>query len=107
MSFAPGDVVAVPFPCTDSLAEKRRPAVVVSSPQLERDHGLLWLAVVTSSAKRWRGDVPVTDLEAAGLPVRCVVRPAESRHARSSRPRAVLREGIAREPSSTTARFSR
>ena len=77
MSFAPGDVVAVPFPYTDSLAEKRRPAVVVSSPQLERDHGLIWLAMVTSSAKGWRGDVLVTDLEAAGLPVRCVVRPAK------------------------------
>ena len=77
MSFAPGDVVAVPFPYTDSLAEKRRPAVVVSSPQLERDHALIWLAMVTSSAKGWRGDVPVTDLAAAGLPVRCVVRPAK------------------------------
>jgi len=77
MSFAPGDVVTVPFPYTDSLAEKRRPAVVVSSPQLERDHALIWLAMVTSSAKGWRGDVPVTDLAAAGLPVLCVVRPAK------------------------------
>jgi mRNA interferase MazF len=77
MTFAPGDIVAVPFPYTDSLAEKRRPAVVVSSPQLERDHGLVWLAMITSSAKGWRGDVPVTDLHAAGLPVRCVVRPAK------------------------------
>ncbi len=36
MSFAPGDVVVVPFPYTDALAEKRRPAVVVSSQRLER-----------------------------------------------------------------------
>jgi mRNA interferase MazF len=77
MSFAPGDVVAVPFPYTDTLAEKRRPAVVVSSPQLEKEHGLVWLVMVTSTAKRWRGDVRVTDLGTAGLPVRCVVRPAK------------------------------
>ena len=77
MSFSPGDVVAVPFPYSDALAEKRRPAVVVSSPRLEKDHGLLWLVMVTSTTRRWRGDVRVTDLESAGLPVRCVVRPTK------------------------------
>ncbi len=77
MSFAPGDVVAVPFPYTDTLAEKRRPAVVVSSSLLERDHGLVWLAMITSSSKGWHADVPISDLEAAGLPVACVVRPAK------------------------------
>jgi mRNA interferase MazF len=77
MSFAPGDVVVVPFPYTDALAEKRRPVVVVSSPLLQRDHGLVWLVMITSTSKGWRGDVPITDLEAAGLPVRCVVRPAK------------------------------
>ncbi len=77
MSLVSGDVIVVPFPHTDALAEKRRPAVVVSSPQLERDHGLVWLVMVTSTTKGWLGDVPVTDLSAAGLPVRCVVRPAK------------------------------
>lgn len=77
MSFSPGEVVAVPFPYTDTLAEKRRPAVVVSSPLLERDHGLVWLAMITSTSKGWQGDVPISDLKAAGLPVACVVRPAK------------------------------
>lgn len=77
MSFSPGEVVTVPFPYTDALAEKRRPAVVVSSPILERDHGLVWLAMITSSSKGWQGDVPIADLTAAGLPVSCVVRPAK------------------------------
>jgi mRNA interferase MazF len=77
MSFSPGEVIVVPFPYTDALAEKRRPAVVVSSPRLERDHGLVWLVMITSTARRWRGDVPVTDLHIAGLPVPCVVRPAK------------------------------
>lgn len=49
----------------------------MSSPQLERDHRLIWFAMITRTAKSWRGDVRVTDLAAAGLPVRCVVRPAK------------------------------
>lgn len=77
MALAPGDVVVVPFPYTDVLAEKKRPAVVVSSRQLEKDHGLVWLAMVTSTSRPWRGDVPVTDLRAAGLPTRCAVRSAK------------------------------
>ena len=77
MSFTPGDVVVVPFPYSDALAEKRRPAVVVSSPQLERDHGLVWLVMVTSTAKARQGDVAINDLQATGLPVPCTVRPAK------------------------------
>ena len=34
--YAAGDVVVVPFPYADRLAEKRRPALVVSGPQLAR-----------------------------------------------------------------------
>jgi mRNA interferase MazF len=107
MSFSPGDIVTVPFPYTDSLAEKRRPAVVVSSRRLERDHHLLWLAMITSSSRGWRGDVPISDLKAAGLPVRCVVRPAKIATASIARIRRKLgalrpadwravREGLAR-----------
>ena len=33
-AFAPFDVVVVPFPYADRLAEKRRPAVVVNAPAL-------------------------------------------------------------------------
>lgn len=77
MTLTPGDVVVVPFPYSDALAEKKRPAVVVSSRQLERDHGLVWLAMITSTSRLWKGDVPVTDLHAAGLPTSCSVRSAK------------------------------
>ena len=77
MTLAPGDVVVVPFPYSDVLAEKKRPAVVVSSRHLEREHGIVWLAMITSASKRWRGDVPVTDLATAGLPTDCAVRAAK------------------------------
>jgi mRNA interferase MazF len=85
MPFSPGDVVVVPFPYADMLAEKRRPAVVVSMPQLEKDHSIVWLAMVTSTEQRRQGDVPVTDLAAVGLTAACFVRPAKIATASVSR----------------------
>ena len=76
--FTAFDVVVVPFPYADRLAEKRRPAIVVSAPTLLRAHGLVWLAMVTSADnRRWDSDVSVTDLEVAGLPAPSLVRPAK------------------------------
>ena len=76
--FAPFDVVVVPFPYSDRLAEKRRPAVVVSKPALERRHGLVWLIMVTSADnRRWDDDVAVSDLATAGLPAPSLIRAAK------------------------------
>lgn len=76
--FRPFDVVSVPFPYADRAAEKRRPAVVVSTPDLEQDHGLLWLAMITSADNpSWSGDIDIPDLAPAGLPHPSVVRPAK------------------------------
>ena len=78
MSFAPFDVVVVPFPYADKLAEKRRPAVVVSARVLEKRHGLVWLAMITSADNpRWDSDVAISDLKAAALPAPSRVRPAK------------------------------
>jgi mRNA interferase MazF len=75
--YAAGDVVVVPFPYADRLAEKRRPALVVSGPQLAR-FGLLWVAMITSAENRgWSCDVAIGDIESAGLPAPSVVRPAK------------------------------
>ena len=71
------DVVVVPFPCSDRLAEKRRPALVISSSSLDR-YGILWVAMITSAVNEpWSCDVPIDDLGAAGLPAASVVRPAK------------------------------
>lgn len=72
------DIVKVPFPYTDQPVRQRRPALVIVSGELESAHGLLWLAMVTSAANRgWPGDVAVSDLELAGLPIPSIVRPAK------------------------------
>ena len=76
-SFRAFDVVIVPFPYIDRLAEKRRPALVVSSAALAK-FGVLWVAMITSAANDpWACDVPIADLDRAGLPVDSVVRPAK------------------------------
>ena len=76
--FNPWDVVKVPFPYTDRPIRQRRPALVIAARELEAAHGLLWLVMITSAANRgWPGDVAVSDLETAGLPVASIVRPAK------------------------------
>ncbi|HUI14678.1 MAG TPA: type II toxin-antitoxin system PemK/MazF family toxin [Xanthobacteraceae bacterium] len=71
------DVVVVPFPYADRLAEKRRPALVVSNRKLAA-HALIWVAMITSAEnERWPSDVAIADLERAGLPAPSVVRPAK------------------------------
>ena len=76
--FTSFDVVVVPFPYSDRLAEKRRPAIVVSDPALQARYGLVWIAMVTSAENRgWNCDVTVSDLKSAGLPTASLVRPAK------------------------------
>ena len=78
MSFAPFDVVIVPFPYADRLAEKRRPAIVVSSPDMHTRYKLVWLVMVTSADNpRWACDVDVSDLKTAALPAPSRVRPVK------------------------------
>ena len=73
--FEPGDVVKVPFPDADRPVKRYRPALVVSSPELQEVHGLLWVLMITSARNRpWAGDVEVAHLEEAGLPAPSVVR---------------------------------
>lgn len=75
MSLQPFDIVVVPFPYSDRLAEKRRPALVVSSPELEARNGLVWVAMITSAARpAGFGDARITDQAAAGLPASSMVR---------------------------------
>ena len=75
--YDPFDVVVVPFPYADRLAEKRRPALVISNRKLAV-HGVIWVAMITSADNdAWSSDVAITDLKRAGLPAPSVVRPAK------------------------------
>ena len=77
-SFEQGDVIKVPLPYTDRPTRQSRPALVVSMRSLEDNHGLLWVLMITSADNRgWPGDVPVTNLAAAGLPAPSLIRTAK------------------------------
>jgi mRNA interferase MazF len=69
------DIVAVDFPFLEGTEAKRRPALIVSSDRLRQEHGLYWIVMITTAKAGQRlEDVPVSNLERAGLPEGCVVR---------------------------------
>ena len=71
-------MVKVPFPYTNRSTRQSRPALVVSTARLEDLHGLLWVVMITSAENRgWPDDVPVANLEMAGLPVPSLIRCAK------------------------------
>jgi mRNA interferase MazF len=72
------DVIKVPFPYTDRPVRQRRPALVVAADGIQREHGLLWVLMITSAENRgWSGDVVVTNSAIAGLPAESVIRTAK------------------------------
>jgi len=73
MAFSAGDVVLIPFPFRDRLAERTRPAVVVSALAYNQQ-GDLVVAAVTSQAARFASDYPLQDWAAAGLQFPSTVR---------------------------------
>lgn len=76
MTFDVFDVVVTQFPFADRDAEKKRPAVVLSRfAEYGSATGVALVAMITTGrASQWPLDVPVGDLEAAGLKHGCVVR---------------------------------
>ena len=72
------DIVVVPFPYSDQLAEKRRPALVVSSDAFNKKHRLLWVVMITSAANPKRpGDIAVAANVKTGLPAASLIRPSK------------------------------
>lgn len=77
-TFRRGDVIKVPFPYTDRPTRQYRPALVVAAGDLESEHGLLWVVMITSAEnRRWPDDVTIGDLKATGLPAPSVIRTAK------------------------------
>jgi mRNA-degrading endonuclease toxin of MazEF toxin-antitoxin module len=73
MAFDAGDVVLVPFPYRDRLAERARPAVVVSAAAYNQ-YGDVVVAAITSHAPRVAMDVGLIDWATAGLKLPSTVR---------------------------------
>jgi mRNA interferase MazF len=72
-----GDIVLVPFPFTNQIASKRRPAVVVSNPAFHNRRPDLILMAVTSQVRTpiLAGEVLLADWAAAGLLKPSVAKP--------------------------------
>jgi mRNA interferase MazF len=78
LSIKQWDVVVVPFPYSDKLAEKRRPALVVSSKKFNSETGLLWVAMITSTTNiGWYGDVEIPIAGKSGLTTPSIIRTAK------------------------------
>jgi mRNA interferase MazF len=73
MAFNAGDVVLVPFPYRDRLAESAPPAVVVSAAAYN-EHGDVVVAAVTSHSPRVASDCALADWAKAGLRIPSTVR---------------------------------
>ncbi|MEB3361649.1 MAG: type II toxin-antitoxin system PemK/MazF family toxin [Synechococcaceae cyanobacterium] len=70
---APFSLVRVPFPFSERLAVKRRPAVVLSTPSFQLRGSHVLLAMVTSAkGSAWPLDWPILDLKQAGLKQPCL-----------------------------------
>jgi len=72
-----GDVVIVPFPYSDKLAEKRRPALVVSSGKFNRASGHLWVVMITSKTGQSTSEDIIFDHTKVGLRKPSIVRAAK------------------------------
>lgn len=70
------DIVVVPFPFTDNINVKRRPALILSSHKEFNDEAKHSIMVMITSArnKPWPHDVAITDLKSSGLPKASVIR---------------------------------
>lgn len=101
MTFQPFEVVVLPFPYSDKLAEQRRPSLVISQPEMEMATGQLWVAMITTSRRERFGDAPITDLVSAGLPLTSRLR--ASKIATVEVDRVVRQLGELAEPDRTAA----
>ena len=66
MGYEPGDVVFLPFPYRDRLAESVRPAVIVSRAEFNQ-RGDVVVAAVTTHNPRLPTDVELQDWKSANL----------------------------------------
>lgn len=75
MTFKRWDVVTVHFPFLEGTDSKLRPALIVSNDRLYGEHGLYWIAMITTAKSGMHSkDIPITDHIRVGLRENCVIR---------------------------------
>lgn len=73
--YDPFSIVVVPFPFTDSINTKKRPALVISSKIYQKQNQMITLLMVTTAHHNaWLGDHLIQDLDITGLPLESIVR---------------------------------
>ncbi len=75
MTYEPYSLVIVPFPFTDKVQTKKRPALVLSQKEHQLDTDHITLMMVTSAKhSSWKSDHPIEDLKIAGLSSPSIIR---------------------------------
>ena len=67
-------VIVIPFPFTDRVASKRRPATALSGKSFNEAGHTVLAMITTKHHSPWPSDTPITDLATAGLREPCIVR---------------------------------
>ncbi len=70
----PYDVVAVPFPFSEIMGAKRRPAVTISKKSFNEGGHTVLAMITTKDHPSWPGDFVLKNYQAAGLRASCIVR---------------------------------
>lgn len=74
-TYKPFSIIIVPFPFTDSPHSKRRPALILSSENYQKQTGHISLLMITSAKhSKWFGDHQILDLKPTGLTAESLVR---------------------------------
>jgi len=67
--------VVVPYPFHEKPITKRRPSLVLSGRRFNEENGQTLVAMITTAqGSSWPSDIPIRDLESAGLNRSCVLR---------------------------------
>lgn len=67
-------MAVVPFPFSERPGAKRRPALVLSRRPFNQAGHTILAMITTRTHSPWPGDVPIAELEPAGLPRPSIVR---------------------------------
>lgn len=74
-TYKPFSIVVVPFPFTDTHITKKRPALVLSHQEHQKNSGNISLLMITSAKhSSWKDDSEISDLKTTGLTAESVVR---------------------------------